>query len=39
MIYRKVDDCWILLDEKVILCEPFVANDEIRREFGELEPL
>lgn len=36
---RKVHDRGILLDEEVVFRESFVADDEVRRQFGEFEPL
>lgn len=34
----EVDNCWVLLHEEVVLGESFDAKDEVRRQFGELEP-
>ena len=35
--HREVDDGGVFLDEEIVLGEPFVTNDEIRRKFGEFE--
>ena len=37
--YRKVDDGGIFLDEKVVLGEAFVTDDQVRRKFGQFESL
>lgn len=34
----EVDDCGVLLHEEVVLGESFDAKDEVRRQFGQLEP-
>lgn len=34
----EIDNSWVLLHEEVVLGESFDAKDEVRRQFGELEP-
>lgn len=35
---REVDNCGVLFHKKVVLGESFDAKDEVRRQFGQLEP-
>lgn len=35
---REVDDCGVLFHKEVVLGESFDAKDEVRRQFGQLEP-
>lgn len=35
----EVDDGWVLLHKKIVLGEPLDAEDEVRRQLGELEAL
>lgn len=34
----EIDNCWVLFHKEVVLGESFDAKDEVRRQFGELEP-
>lgn len=34
----EIDNSWVLLHKEVVLGESFDAKDEVRRQFGELEP-
>lgn len=36
--YREVDNCGVLFHKEVVLGESFDAKDEVRRQFGQLEP-
>lgn len=34
----EIDNRWVLFHKEVVLGESFDAKDEVRRQFGELEP-